>query len=145
MKIGPMIEAVNAFRRAVELLPPDQNEHWDAVVKLSEIYLLVAREQKPVLDEVEKFCEQLLKRDANSFDGHRLKGDLHMARSVSAYQVARKEEAVSLLQAAVEEYSKANSIKGNEEGVLMQLARAHSALSEFDKAEALYRQVIDRN
>src|SRR3954464_10746170 len=37
MKIGPMIEAVNAFRRAVELLPPDQNEHWDAVVKLSEI------------------------------------------------------------------------------------------------------------
>src|SRR5213595_625469 len=24
MKIGPMIEAVNAFRRAVELLPPDQ-------------------------------------------------------------------------------------------------------------------------
>src|SRR3982751_2824353 len=87
LKIGPMIEAVNAMRRAVELLPKDKPEHWDAVVKLSEIYLVVAREQKPVLDEVEKFCQELLKRDPNSFDGHRLTGDLHMARSVLAYQV----------------------------------------------------------
>src|SRR5690242_9803689 len=47
LKIGPMIEAVNAFRRSYELLPKNTPEYWDSAVKLSEIYLMVAREQKP--------------------------------------------------------------------------------------------------
>ena len=50
------------------------------------MYLAVAREQKQVLDEVETHCEKLLKRDPNSFDGHRLKGDLFLARSAMAYK-----------------------------------------------------------
>src|SRR3954462_1140841 len=49
LKIGPIIQAVNSMRRAIELLPNESPDHWDSVVKLSEMYLLVAREQKPVL------------------------------------------------------------------------------------------------
>ena len=48
---------MSALRRAVELLPVETADHWDALVKLSEIYLAVAREQKQVLDEVEQYCE----------------------------------------------------------------------------------------
>src|SRR5947209_20470490 len=56
LKTGPLVQAVNSFRRAIELLPVDDPNHWDAMVKLSEVYLQFAREQKPVLDEVENYC-----------------------------------------------------------------------------------------
>src|SRR3954463_3561479 len=39
LKTGPLTQAVNSFRRAIELLPVDSPDHWDSVIKLSEIYL----------------------------------------------------------------------------------------------------------
>src|SRR5450631_3138692 len=39
LKTGEISGAVNALRRSVELLPADQPDHWDSLVKLSEIYL----------------------------------------------------------------------------------------------------------
>ena len=87
LKLGSMTESVNAFRRAVELLPATEADHWDAVVKLSEIYLGVTRE-KAYLDEVEGYCAALLKRDPNSYDGHRLTGDLSYARATERFKVA---------------------------------------------------------
>src|ERR1051326_3009394 len=78
LKLQSLTEAVGAFRRAMDLIKEDRPEHWDAMVKLSEIYLLVGRgqNQKQYLDEVHDFCEKLLKRDPKSFDGHRLTADL---------------------------------------------------------------------
>src|SRR5579883_2281790 len=74
LKIGPVQEAVSALRKAIELLPQEDADHWDAMVKLTDLYLLVAREQKQIqirqLDHVTK----ILKHDPNSFDGHRLAG-----------------------------------------------------------------------
>jgi len=145
LKIGPVNEAVESLRRAVELLPPSDKDHWDAVVRLTEVYLLAGREQKQILDDVERFCEQLLKRDPDSFDGHRLKGDLLLARSAMEFKVARKEEAESLLKASIAEYDRANTLKASDDGVMMQLARANSALGNFDRAEALYKQTIEHN
>ena len=56
-----------------------------------------------------------------------------------AYKVAQKDEAIRLLHSAVDEYTRANSIKPDDEGVMMQLARADSALGEYAKAEELYK------
>jgi tetratricopeptide (TPR) repeat protein len=145
LKLGPVNEAVESLRRAIELVPPTSNDHWDAMVRLTEVYLLAGREQKQILDEVEQNCEKLLKRDDNSFDGHRLKGDLLLARSAMEFKVAHKEEAESLLKTAIAEYDRANTLKGSDDGVMMQLARANSALGKFDRAEALYKQTIDHN
>src|SRR5450631_445760 len=36
LKVGDVAAAVGSLRRAIELVPPDQPDHWDAVVKLSE-------------------------------------------------------------------------------------------------------------
>lgn len=145
LKIGPVRDAVNAFRRAIELLPAEDPNHWDSRVKLSEVYLLVAREQKQFLDEVEDNCKRLLKRDPKSFDGHRITGDLLMARSVIALKTAKREEANELLKSAVTEYELANATKAGDEGVLSQLARANAALAEYAKSEALYKQILDKN
>src|SRR5678816_2288601 len=35
--------AVGSLRRAIELIPPDQPDHWEAIVRLTEIYLAVAK------------------------------------------------------------------------------------------------------
>src|SRR5262249_37283885 len=142
LKIGPIKDAVAAFHRSIELLPPDDPEHWESRVRLSEIYLLVAREQKQFLDEVDQNCQKLLKRDPNSFDGHRLTGDLDMARSVLALESARREDAVNLLRSALDEYQKADTAKPGDDGVVTQLARANAALGEYAKSEALYKQLI---
>lgn len=145
IKIGPIQDAVSALRKAVELLPPDDPDHWDAMVKLSDIYLMVARDQKQFMEETEDYCAKMLKHDPNSFDGHRLTADLRFAQAIAAYRVAQKDESKELLAKAIVEYERANTIKPGEEGVLMQLARAHTALNELDVAEKLYQQIIDKN
>src|SRR5579883_811243 len=145
LKIGPVQEAVSALRKAIELLPQEDADHWDAMVKLTDLYLLVAREQKQFMDEAQDYVTKILKHDPNSFDGHRLAGDLNFANSIAAYKRAEKDTATNLLHQAIDEYTKANSIKSNQQGVLMQLARAHTALNDLPQAEALYKQIIEKD
>ena len=92
LKTNDVGAAVNAFRRAVELLPKDSPDHWDSVVKLCEIYLAVAKGEKSYMDEVDDFTKQILARDPNSFDGHRLVGDIHYTRATDAYRSKRDED-----------------------------------------------------
>ena len=150
LKLGSIGEAVNAFRRAVELLPASAADHWDAVVKLTEIYLGVtggmeANARKPYLDEVQTYCDALLKRDANSYDGHRLTGDLDFVRANEQFKVARKDEGQALLDKAIAEYRQAEAIKPGQPGVMMQLARAMAAENQFPEAEKLCRMVIEKD
>jgi tetratricopeptide (TPR) repeat protein len=144
LKTGSVTEAVNALRRAVELLPESEADHWDAVVKLSEIYLGVTRE-KTYLDEVEDYCNKLLKRDPNSFDGHRLTGDLDYARATEQFKIAMRDQGRALLDQSIVEYRKADSLKPGQVGVVMQLARALAAETQFPEAEKLYRSVIEKD
>ncbi len=145
LRLGMTAEAVQALRRALELLPPADPNHWSAGIQLSEIYLTVGRDQKQLLDETEHFCAELLKKDPNSFDGHRLMGDLNFARSLKALSTARKDEAREFLAGAMAEYQKANATKPGQTNVVMQLARTTAASGDYARAEQLFRQVIDSN
>ncbi|MBZ5582881.1 MAG: tetratricopeptide repeat protein, partial [Acidobacteriia bacterium] len=139
--------AVKELRRAVELLKPDKPDqaanHWDAVVKLSEIYLspLVTHDPQ-LLTEVEVYCKQLLERDSNSFDGHRLAGDLNYIRAVEAAKIKNTEESQKELDKALAEYRTADGIKSGDRGVTMQLARGLTLKSDLAGAEQCYRKVI---
>src|SRR5664280_489354 len=150
MKVGDVGGAVSSLRRAVELLKPDQPDYWDATVKLSEVYLAFGKNDKGKLDKewlgyVEKYANDLLKRDANSYDAYRLIGDLNYTKASEAYKDKHPEEGKALLNLAVEKYRKADSIKPGQQGVLMQLARAVAAKGDFTEAETLYRRVIDKD
>ena len=111
LKVSDIGGAVSSLRRAVELIPADQTEHWDAVVKLTEIYLAVARGEKQYMDEVEKSVGELLKHDPNSFDGHRLLGDLNYSKATVAYKDKKIGEGQAFLDAAGAEYRKADALK----------------------------------
>src|SRR5205085_7991947 len=105
------VSAVGQLRRAVELLSTDSPDHWDALVKLTEILLQVATSDKSYMDEVKKYTSDLMKRDPNSFDAHRLTGDLNYAQASQAYQTKKNEEGRKFLETAIAEYRKADSIK----------------------------------
>jgi tetratricopeptide (TPR) repeat protein len=140
--------AVAQLRRAVELVSKDSPDHWDAVVKLSEIYLQVGNvgnRDQTYLDEVKNFTAELLKRDPNSFDAHRLIGDMNYAKATDAVKSRKNEEGLAFLKTAAAEYRKADSLKPNQQGVGMQLARSLAAMGDYAGSEQLYRQVIEKD
>jgi len=145
LRVGDLGGAVSEFRKSIELLGKDSPDHWDAVVKLSELYLMIAKGEKTYMDEVAEFTKELLARDPNSFDGHRLIGDMHYTRSTEAYRTKREETGKEELEEAIAEYRKADSIKGGQQGVSMQLARSLAAHLDYAESEALYRRVIQQD
>ena len=80
LKLGRIPNALGELRRAIELIPKDQPDHLDAEVRLAEIYLAFTRESQ-FLAEVEGITKELLRRDPNSYDGHRLTADLNFVRA----------------------------------------------------------------
>jgi tetratricopeptide (TPR) repeat protein len=145
MKVPDVSGAVNSFRRALDTLPKDSPDRVDSMVRLAEIYLQVARGEKSYMDEVERFTKELMQREPNSFDAHRLVGDLNYQRATIAYKDKRNDEGKKLLDAATDEYHKADQIKPGQQGVSMQLARAVTAQGHFDEAEKLYRRVMEKD
>ena len=145
MRIPDISAAVNSFRRAVELLPKESPDRIDSIVHLAEIYLQVARGEPQWMDEVEKFNKEILQRDPNSYDGHRLVGDWNYAKATDAYRNKKNDEGKEFLLTATAEYRRADQIKPGEQGVSMQLARALTAQGQFDEAEQLYRRVIAKD
>jgi tetratricopeptide (TPR) repeat protein len=145
LKLGRLSDAVPALRRAIDLLPTESPDHWDAVIKLSEIYLAAASADQEVLEDVAKYCGQLLRRDPNSFDGHRLSGDLEYARAALQFQAGHRKEGQDLLDAATGEYRKADRINPGQQGTSMQLARSLAIKRNFAEAEKLYRSVIEKD
>ena len=129
------------------------------MVKLTEIYLAVAKGEKQYMDEVDLFIKDLQAHDPNSYDVHRLVGDLNYSKSTDAYKKAsdadkngRVEEGKELrdggrkyLDAARVEYLKADSLKPEQQGVSMQLARVLAAKGDLAGSETQYRRVIAKD
>jgi len=151
LRTGQLAGALGSLQRAADLIPESQTEHWDASVKLAEIYIAAGRDltaaaqKKQFLDEAENVATKLLKRDPNSFDGHRLTADLAFVRAEASFNTGERDKGRELLATAVEEYRKANSVKPGEEHLMLSLAKALTVSRQFDEAEKLYKQVVDRN
>ena len=147
VKTGNLGGALNEFHKAIERLPKDSPDRLDATVKICEIYLAAerTRDNPAMMAETQGYIKDLLTRDPNSYDGHRLSGDFDFVRAQQALSTGRRDEGRTLLDAAQAEYEKANAIKPGETGVSMQMARVVAEKGKFDEAEKIYRQVIDKD
>jgi tetratricopeptide (TPR) repeat protein len=134
--------AAEALRNAAALLPETSPEHWEALAKLSDLYLAAAAGDKNAMEEVATYSQQLLQHDPRSFDGHRITGDLNYARAVTAYRSRRRDDWLKMLNAAIEEYRQADSIEPHQSGVGMQMARAFRAKGDSRAAASQYQAVI---
>ncbi len=135
-------DAVAAFRRALDLdnTPAVKRE---IRVKLSDIYLAAGNGDKRLLDEVDGLIKELAKEEPDSFDVHRLNGDLAFARAVLALKVANRDQASTLIDTAVDEYKKADKLKPGQPKVVLQLARSVGAKGQYADAEKYLKQVIE--
>jgi len=147
IKTGNLGGAVSELHKAMERLPKDSPDHWDAIVRVCEIYLAAeqTRDNPAMMNETETYIKELLARDANSADGHRLTADFDFVRAQQAFKTGREDEGKSLLDTAQAEYEKSNAIKPGHAGVSMQMARVSAEKGNYDQAEKIYRQLIDQD
>ncbi len=141
LRLGRVPNALGELRRAIELIPKDQPDHREAEVRLAEIYLAFTRETQ-FLAEVDTVTKELLQQDPNSYDGHRLTGDLDFVRAQTTLAAGNPEQAKKLVTSAIAEYRKAISVKPPDTPIRMQLARALSADRQFPEAEQIYKQLV---
>jgi len=76
LKLGALSDSVQALRRAVDLQPNNS----DAATKLADLYLLASlqdhKNSAQLAKDAAELADKLLAQDPNSFDGHRLRGQL---------------------------------------------------------------------
>jgi tetratricopeptide (TPR) repeat protein len=130
IKLASYSDAARMFRRAVELQP----DNTDAATKLADIYL-IASSQDPehssqMLKEVRELAEGMLQRNPNSYEGHRLEGQLALMNNDAAK--------------AVKEFDAANRIKPDQISISLAHFQALSANNQHAEAEQLARGVIAR-
>ena len=140
--------AIHQFRRAQELLKGNQayqEEYKDTIIQLAELDLVFLKSDKSIVEkDVPEICDELLKKDPNSFDGFRITGDLDYTKyglSADAGPTVQTE----LLDAAMENYRKADSIKPNDPGVSMQIAFILERQKHLPEAEPYFRKVIEKD
>ena len=134
--------AVGAFRRTLDSLHEDKPDYWDALTKLTDIYLAAGRGDPNTMKEVEANIARIIKHDPNSFDGIRMQGDFDFVHSIQQFQVGHKEEGVKALEEAIALYRRADSIKPGDSGVQLQMARTLKFDGKFTESEQLYQNVI---
>ena len=145
LKMNSLQEGVRSLRRSLEFLGHDDPHRWDAIVKMSEIFVTAGARDKQLLAEVETNSKLLLQRDPNSYDGHHLAAELDNVRAMEMLRTGNKDDGKALLDTALEEYRKADSIKPNQLSVMMEIAGIYALQGNYQDAEQMYRKVIDSN
>ncbi len=128
LKLGNYGQAVNWLRRAVELQPNNS----DAVTKLADLYLLAISQNVPqttqLMAEVKDLSDKLLQQNPDSFDGHRLKGQMALLSKDPA--------------GAVKEFEKANQVKPYQTDLVLVYFQALVLNNQFPEAEKLAQSLI---
>jgi tetratricopeptide (TPR) repeat protein len=148
LKEGQVPNAVPAFRRAHELLKPGTEEADDTDLKLSEIMILAAQSQEnneSILKEVQLTVDGLLKRNPNSWQGHKLSGDLAMLATAKLYRAAHVEDAKRELGTAISDYRQALTVKPGDPIITLALGRTLVVDGEVGEAETLFKSMIDKD
>jgi tetratricopeptide (TPR) repeat protein len=124
-------EALKWLRRAVELQP----NNTDAITKLADLYLQgalsVTSQRTMLLSEVKELSERLLKLNPDSFDGHRLKGQVALLSKDAP--------------GAIAEFEKANKVNPNQPSLVLVYFTALTYNNQFPQAEKLAQEFIDKN
>lgn len=128
LKLGALGEAVGMLRRAAELQP----DNTDAANQLANIYVFASTQDQQhtgqLLKEASGLAETILAKDPNSYDGHRLSGQIALLKQDP--------------KTAIAELQLANRIKPNQSDVVMAYYQALVVDKQEAAAEKLARDFI---
>jgi tetratricopeptide (TPR) repeat protein len=148
LKESQITQSVGALRRAVELIKPGTDEANDALLKLSEVMVVAAQGQAnndALIKEIQTNVDGLLKRNPNSWEGHKLSGDIAMLTTAKLYRGGDVPGAKKELGAAIVEYRKALAGKPTDPVVTLALGRTLVVDGEYDEGRALFRGLIAKD
>src|SRR5437588_2625988 len=150
-QLGRMSNTMRPLERAISLLDKNLPEYSDANLKLAEVYQMAAAEapnptaQNQLMAEVERISGEFLKRDPNSYEGHKLAGDTALFRATNNTEGQTTENAKQKLETAVREYNSAIAIRPQELPVKLSLARTLVHLRRNEEAEKLYQFIVEQD
>jgi tetratricopeptide (TPR) repeat protein len=148
LKLGSIAGAVPMFRRAHELLKGGTPESDDTDLKLSEILIVASQGQEhneAIIKDVQVMVDGLLKRNPNSWEGHKLSGDLAMVQTAKLYRGQDGVAAKKSLGDAISEYRKALVMKPGNPVVSLALSRTLVVDGETAEAESILKGLIDKD
>jgi tetratricopeptide (TPR) repeat protein len=131
IKLAAYGDAVRSLHRAVELQP----QNTDAAVKLAEIYLLAIAQDREhtgsLLKESKDLADKLLQKDPNSYDAHRIEGQLALLQQDAA--------------GAVQQFEAANRTRQDDTDVSLAYFQALLANKQPAEAEKLGLDVVEKH
>jgi tetratricopeptide (TPR) repeat protein len=131
IKLGNYGESLKWLRRAVELQPANT----DAITKLADLYMQAAMtlptQKTLLLGDVKDLSDKLLKLNPDSFDGHRLKGQVALVSKDAP--------------GAIVEFEKANQVNPNQASLVLVYFTALVYNNQFSDAEKLAQEFIEKN
>lgn len=131
LKLGALGDAAGELRRARELQPGN----LDAKVQLANILVFAStqneKQRSQLLKDAEDLVVEILAQDSNSFDGHRISGQIALVKMD--------------YPAAIEQLRIANQIKPNQSEVALVYFEALARDNQKPAAEKLARDFISQN
>jgi len=131
IKLAAFGDAVRAFRRAVELEP----DNTDAAIKLSDILLVAINQDRDhgedLMKEVKQLADKILQKDPNSYDGHRIEGQLALLQKDAP--------------GAVKQFELATRAKPGQTDLSLAYFQALLSNQQAPEAEKMGLAVIDKN
>ncbi len=119
LKLANYGDAARMLRRAVELQPANA----DAATKLADLFLLASTQDAAhapeLLKEVTELSGKLLQQNPNSYDGHRIQGQIALLAKNAPE--------------AVKEFEKANAIKPNQPNLVVAISRRWWRIISFQR------------
>jgi tetratricopeptide (TPR) repeat protein len=130
LKLAAYGDAGKMLRRAVELQP----NNTDAITKLADLYLVASTQDSShaadMLKEVKDLSDKLLQQNPDSFEGHRLRGQMALLNRNAPEAVA--------------EFQKANAVKPFQTDLVLAYFQALVNNKNNAEAEKLARDMIGK-
>ncbi len=126
-RLGRGAEALRDFQRATDFAPADERYAVQLANVSIEAYQVVPGKDN-LYNQAAREADALLKKDPNSFDGLRLRGDV--------LTIDRKYDD------ALSEFRKANTVRPNEPTVILAIAQILFTQGQDRQAEALIQQFL---
>ncbi len=148
LKLEQVSNAYEALRRACELLPKNGADSNDATLKLAEIILMSASSQQdpePLLKEVQPMVDGLLKNNPNSWEGHKLNGDIALLKATAAFRAGNSTDTKADIATAIQEYRTSLASKPGDYIITLALGRTLTLDGEAAEAETLFKGLVEKD
>ena len=148
LQLQQVSNAYQALRRAYELLPKNGADSDDTALKLAELILMSApsaKDPQQMLKEVQPMVDGLLKNNPNSWEGHKLNGDISLISATIEFRANNPVAAKQSIATSIQEYRTSLADKPGDYIITLALGRTLLLDGEAAEAETLFKSLVEKD